>query len=373
MKPLLLYLLFITALVVTSSCKVPYEPQPTTTPTNYLVVEGLINTTDSTFIKLSRTVLVSSTNTVKPELKATVTIESDQGTTYPLKEVGKGSYVAGILNLSAINKYRLRIKTISGGTYLSDFVQAKITPPIDSVTTDAQRFALHIDVNTHDPQNNTRYYRWEYTETWEFFSYLTSGYTYNGSTFIPRTAANQIHHCWGNYVSPEVLLGTSETLTQDVILHSPIVIIPSASEKLHTRYSIIVRQYALTKEAYQYWKLLQTNTENLGGTFDAQPSATIGNIHNVNNAAEPVIGFISAGTFTQTRIFRDIYSLPGDYYLDYKYNPPYDDNKCGVVQVLPPDYNVFINQLVPLSPGAGSSAECADCTLRGSNVKPSFW
>src|SRR5471030_851404 len=94
-----------------SACKTPYTPAPVTANYNYLVVEGLINISDSTFIKLSRTVNVSAVSTVKPELKGVITIESNTGTSYALKELGNGMYAAPNYNLSPANQYRLRIHT----------------------------------------------------------------------------------------------------------------------------------------------------------------------------------------------------------------------------------------------------------------------
>ena len=102
------------ALFWLTNCKVPYNPPATMAVTNYLVVEGLINITDSTYITLSRTVGVSSSVNMKPELKAIISIESSTGNTYALTELGNGSYAAAPLNLIAKNQYRLRIKTSNG-------------------------------------------------------------------------------------------------------------------------------------------------------------------------------------------------------------------------------------------------------------------
>src|ERR1700744_3007176 len=105
-------LLFLLAfLILTYTCRTPYSTTPVATNTNYLVVEGFINITDSTYINLSRTVLLNAKSTVKPELKATITIENNQGASFPLAEIGNGVYAAAPLNLSAANQYHLRIKT----------------------------------------------------------------------------------------------------------------------------------------------------------------------------------------------------------------------------------------------------------------------
>jgi hypothetical protein len=89
-----IYVMSISAITLTG-CKNPYNPAVTASNVNYLVVEGLINSgQDSTIIKLSRTVNISDTTKVNPELGAQVTVESDQNTIYPIQEIGKGRYAS---------------------------------------------------------------------------------------------------------------------------------------------------------------------------------------------------------------------------------------------------------------------------------------
>jgi len=392
---------YVFLLILTAACKVPYNPPPITAVNNYLVVEGLINISDSTYIKLSRTVGVMNASVINPELKAIVTIESNQGGSYPLKELGNGVYAAVPLSLSAANQYRLRIKTTGGSTYTSDFVQTKVTPPIDSIITDMKPDGIHIGVNAHDAQNNTRYYRWDYSEAWQFVSYYNSHAVSPGKGIVAVTRTNDIYHCWGYDASATILLNSTASLSQDILLNSPITFVQSSSEKLSIRYSILIRQYALTKDGYDYWTLLKKNTEQLGSIFDSQPSASIGNLHNVNNPAEPVIGFISVGTVSQTRIYLNFADLPKSYINDYLLNTPYNKYTC-VLDTIPvvvrdphtgkvidfPELNYFIqvnpillpvDVVIPYNPvdSAGSHSgalpACVDCTLRGTNVKPAFW
>ncbi len=371
------YIFLLITLVSLTACRVPFTPSPITAATNYLVVEGLINITDSTYINLSRTVTVASKSTVKPELKAAIIIQSSLGSSYPLKELGNGIYAAEPLSLSAANQYRLMIKTANGNTYASDFVQAKIAPPIDTVTTQLQVDGVHIAVNAHDSQDNTRYYRWDYKETWEFNSFFTSLYSFNGLAIIPRTSANEINHCWGNFNSATILLASTANLSQDVISNNPITYVESSSEKLEIRYSILVKQYALTKDGYDYWTMLKKNTEQLGSIFDSQPTASIGNLHNVNNQAEPVIGFISAGTVSQTRIYIDHTTLPKNYFQDYLNTALYTQYTCVKAVVKTAEYNAYYNIsnpiLIPVDANTGATPLCVDCTIRGSNIQPSFW
>ena len=390
-------------IIIIFACKTPYTPTPTTTVTNYLVVEGLINISDSTYINLSRTVNISAKTTVKPELKATITIESNSGSSYPLKELGNGVYAAAPLNLSAGNQYRLRIKTSSNNTYTSDFVPVNISPAVDSLNWKTTSTGLNIYVNTHDPNNATRYYRWDYNEEWIFHSDYDSYFVSNGVTVNYRDPLKHVYQCFGGDTSHVITLATSSALAKDVINQQLINTIPSNAEKIGLKYSILVKQYALTKDAYDYWTLLQKNTEQLGSIFDAQPSATIGDIHNVNIPTEPVIGYISAGTITQQRIFITKAQLPNwtptPAYPIFGTNPHCElDTVIAPLSLVVPWQDQYFNYkasaylgplflLIPVdalssysvtphkdpTSWTGAPPPCVDCTLRGSTNQPAYW
>jgi len=375
--------------VILFCCKKAYKPEVTAVNYNYLVVEGLINTgTDSTFIRLSRTVVLDNKNTLKVETGATVTVESDANQSYNLSDVRvAGTYASAPLNLSVNQKYRVRIKTSKGVTYLSDFVEARVSPVVDSVSWKATDNGLQLYTNTHDATNKSRYYRWEYNETWQFRAKYFSGFKADGKAIVPRNSTTEnIYECWGNSISSSIVLASSSKLVNDVIYLNPLTFITSDSEKIGVKYSILVKQYALTKEAFEFWELLKKNTENLGSIFDALPSQLTGNIHNISNAADPVIGYISAGTVTQQRIFVPREALPNAWRIKYPYSCSEPDSIYTVNPVTgsrDEDAVFQTKSLLPLEAitnnnGAvightGAGAQCADCTIRGTNKKPGFW
>ncbi len=377
----------ISVILTLIGCKQPYIPILSNDNANILVVEGLINTgPDSTIIKLSRTVIVANKQTLNPEADAALTIEGEANETYTLKETKKGLYVTAPLNLSATKKYRLRIKTASGSTYLSDFVETRIAPPIGKVSWKINNNKVELFVSTEDPNNKTKYYRWEYEESWIFYAKFASTQIWNKDSLkvqyrdLPK---EEVSKCWGNDVSSTIYLGSSAKLTKDVIFEAPLNTIQSTSEKLTERYSILVKQYSLTKEAYSFWESLKKNTETLGSIFDAQPSELVGNIHNVNNASEPVIGYISACAVQKQRIYIDRAELPrlASWVTQY----PFDCIAPDTVSLanLSKKFHGFEKQYIPIEPlsNAGgfligytaSTTDCADCTIRGSNKKPLFW
>ncbi len=386
-----IYVMSISAIAITG-CKKPYNPTIVAANTNYLVVEGVINSgQDSTIIRLSRTVNISDTTRVNPELGAQVTVESDQNTTYQIPEIGKGEYASPFLNLDAAHKYHLHIKTTDGKEYLSDYEAVKPTPPIDSVGFIFKSNGIQLYVNTHDPNNNTKYYRWSYQETWQFHAKYETGLITDGMELKPRQPSQQIYTCFGNQTSSTILLGSTAKLSQDVIYQSPLTQVVSTSEKLEAKYSILVKQYALTSDAYNFWQNLKKNTEDLGTIFSSQPSEIQGNIHCVTNPAEPVIGYISVTNVQQKRIFIANDQLPNSWIATYPYQCELDSLLyCHGPQIpcqndvalflLPPGTTEFaivpilLKNAPPIPIGyVSTDAQCADCTIRGTATQPPFW
>ena len=94
--------------VMTYGCKEKYLPQIKDVNTNYLVVEGLINTGgDSTIYSLSRTFKLNDKPIEAPEKGAIVQVESDAGETYLLPELKKaGKYGRPPFIADQTKKYR---------------------------------------------------------------------------------------------------------------------------------------------------------------------------------------------------------------------------------------------------------------------------
>lgn len=371
-------------------CKKPYSPSIISSPNSYLVVDGVINSAiDSTIIKLSRTVKLSDKIANNPELGATVTIEGEQNYVVNLYDRNNnGSYFTYDINLPATQRYRLKIITSTGSEYLSDFVEVKQTPPIDSIGYTIQNSNVNLYVNAHDPANKTRYYRWDYEETWIFHSKYASGFVLdpNTNSIAVRNSNQQVFYCFANDVSSNILLTSTGKLAQDIVYQSPLTQFPLTAEKAESKYSVLVRQYALTQAAYEFYQNIKKNTEQLGSIFDAQPSQISGNIHNVTNPNEPVIGYVTATNVQSKRIFIAHNDLPGDVQPIYPYNCSQDTalffNKQGFndvqnVLIDPPLTDIptsaIINAVGAIIGYRYSTPICVDCTLRGTTKTPAFW
>lgn len=369
--------------VLFSACKKPFVPPETLNNTSkYLVIDGVINAgSDSTFIKLSRTKKFENGIVIDHETGAQLTVEGDDNSSYPLVETVTGTYATAGLNLNNSHKYRLRIKTTNGKEYLSDFVVVKNSPPIDSVGFTAKPSQLTIYANTHDAGNNTKYYRWEYTEAWKFHSTYES--FWNGTA--PRAKEDYVYFCFGKDTSSYITLANTTKLTGDVVYQAPITTIDPSSEKIEIRYSIEVKQYALTSDAYNFWDNLHKNNETNGTIFDAQPSDNQTNYHCLTDPKELVVGYLSVGSVATKRIFIDRGQLLQSYDPQYTYangcqidTAYYAKNQYGIFAT--PTFVAIDGLYFPPTPPFGapsavtySTKDCADCTARGVTQQPSFW
>jgi len=369
-------------LLLLCHCKKPYTPPVIVSKNSYLVVEGVVNPgTDSTIIKLSKTVNLNAAVTINPIFDATVTVEDNQGNSWPLINNGTGGYVSSGLNLSVLQQYRLRIMT-NGNQYLSDFVPVKLAPPIDSVGYNLTNNGIQIYVNAHDPANATRYYRWDYNETWMFHSKYYADLVVDTvqDVLVDLPYPQQVYHCWGNDASSTIVLDNTSKLKADVVYQNPLTIIPYTSEKFEQEYSILVKQYALTADAFTFYQNMKKNTEQLGSIFDAQPSQLIGNIHNVADAGEPVIGYVSVSNVQSKRVFLTSNILPPNTQAIYPYDCEQDTALTGAVQGILLDRPFSFRPTIRAYDKRGnpigvlySTPICVDCSLRGTITKPSFW
>jgi hypothetical protein len=374
----ILYLFYFLAFTACVEKFVPSIQSPTT---GYLVVEGIINSGPGpTQITLSRTNILNDSAEFF-ETGAVVQVEGTDNSVYTIPETGTGQYLANQLSLNSAQQYRIRITTKDNRVYLSDFVPVLTTPQIDSISWRPKSGGVQIYANTHDPMNNTRYYLWNFTETWEFQSPYLSSFRYD-TTFDPPYPGiptiivvhsnnnNSIYTCWQTLSSTDLLLGSSVKLAKDLIQDMPIQYIAPASQKLSVEYSILVNQFALTEGAYQFLQEMKTNTEETGSIFDPQPSQLNGNIRCITNPSEKVIGYVSIASAATNRIFISNADVLG---WDYAASCALDTIGPRL-SVRAADNDGFIPVAgLPSGEYLVVSKYCVDCTLSGTNQKPVFW
>jgi hypothetical protein len=367
-------------MLLLTGCIEEFDP-PSEGFENLLVVEAFLTNESEPFeVKLSRTMPLDTIIWI-PETGAQVSISNGSGEEYGLEEVNEGIYrFLGNLNARIGESYQLHLKTSNGYSYVSDPVTMCDTPPIDSVTWKYEKMptgdvmGVQIYVNTHDPGNNTWYYRWQWKETWIFYTPSPAVIYWEDGLIKPMT--EKTNACWKTGRSTDILIGTSKNLNQDIIYDFPLYSADNTTDRFNNRYSTNVKQYAMSEESYHYWQELKKVTENLGTLFDPQPSSIYGNIHNVNNENEIVLGYFDASAVREKRIFISSFDLPSTM------RGPDDFSSCE--EELVGYYNInemvldgwlLVNKEIIMGSVLYRMAPafCVDCRYFGSNEKPDYW
>lgn len=369
-------LLYALAAFIFSSCLDPYSPPATTDNVDILVVDGFLSATSSSVaVRLSHAVALDDSSVPPPEQNANVRLEESDGGSVTLSGGADGNYTATGLTIDASKKYRVHINTLDGKEYFSDYVDVLPTPDIDSVTWRPGDNDLTLYVNTHDDTGNSKYYLWDYVETYEYSAPYPAGYeVINGEpTYLKEQ--DRVDICWRTNLSTIILVGSSERLSADLIRDFPLVVIPAGDLKISRRYSLLVSQRTISKEAYTFWTQLQKTTESLGGLFDPMPSEVVGNVHNATNANEPVLGFFSAGEEKQQRIFVNNRDLPDNIRRRTPPFCPLDSIEMSVVKTYGDHTFLVYPYGVPFTLGyVSTTLDCMDCRVKGGvTKKPDFW
>ncbi|RYF96959.1 MAG: DUF4249 domain-containing protein, partial [Chitinophagaceae bacterium] len=172
----ILFVIFMTQLF---SCKDSYDLPVSIPATGYLVIDGAINSGQGeTVIYLSKSVRLVDSFNVNYVTNANVFVEGQDNSRIQLSHRGRGEYVHTQLSLNRSQQYRLRINQ-GGKEYLSKFMPVKQSPVIDSISWDYDPAGVHIYMDAKGNANTSGYYRWDYSEAWEFHSSYAPNLRYN--------------------------------------------------------------------------------------------------------------------------------------------------------------------------------------------------
>ncbi len=75
-----------------------------------------------------------------------------------------------------------------------------------------------------------------------------------------------------------------------------------------SRHYFNVRQLSISKDTYEYWRRVRVLVNNSGSVFDSPPASIQGNLYNVNDPDEVVLGYFEVARSKVSRI----YTLPSD-------------------------------------------------------------
>jgi hypothetical protein len=378
----LIFFLFVFA------CIEPFEIRNVSSG-NMLVVEGVISSQVKRHqIVLSRSTSLNDRRLVR-ETGATVSVVDNQGNSISLTEEKAGVYETPEFAAQLGKTYTLDIRTSNGNEYRSKEVPFKDGPEIGNVygkyvqNAEDDGNGIQIYVDTEDPANNTRFYRWNYIETYQVNAPFPSIWEWLGGNDV-TFRVDGIDTCYATDTLRQILIKTTKDLDQDKVIAQPLRYIPGYSYIMRFRYSILVQQFALSEDSYLYWDNLRMISEEQGSLSDRQPGSLAGNIFSLTNPDETVLGYFEACKVSEKRIVLG----PIDFYYDGFKRPPNFRSYCYEIQPI----FVNVSQLgeamakyertmyiwEAFGDGPGTTFElmpkaCCDCRDQGPTERPPFF
>jgi hypothetical protein len=385
-----------------SGCTEQYALQ-TSTFDEALVVEGTItNELKQQQIKISRTFRFEQNDPVY-EKDAEVTVTDDAGNTYAFEE-NAGKYRSTTAFQAEPGKtYRLKITTADGKTYSSSGQKLSAINEMQSVVPTVQvkdgQKGVAIIVNSFDAQGNSKFYRYEYEET---FKVIAPEWNPNKAILLPPLEGSdheeigivprnpgETKTCYTTNRSSDIIQTSTIGLQEDRV-NFPVRFIGTNNYIISHRYSILVRQYVQSLEAYTFYKTLKQLSTTGGNILSQhQPGFFYGNLRCDNNPQEKVVGFFEVTSVSSKRIFFNYADLFPDDPL-----PPYiedcssrlygfcfvpENPECRGWTLIS---DIRTNSLLYAGDATSPNGyqvyymvppPCGDCTKISSNVIPPFW
>ena len=359
-------------------------------PVHLLVVEGLITDEAGAFgVSLTSTVPVYDERNIvtdyKPVTGAVVQITDDIGNSYLLLENRAGWYETEEKDLQGIpgNTYTLLITTMEGKQYESSPVLMLEGHDIDTVhyeevtrthfdlETPYEENWLNILVDARAQGDGIAYFKWEFEETWEFEmpGYVLVRHGTGESSPPPSMESIDIEyekkHCWVSGSSGSILIKSTVDSPSNEIKDFILQSIGPPDDRLNIKYSILVKQYVISRELYKFFKLLLESNMETGGIYEKTPTKIIGNIQ-CCDGSEEALGYFMASAVKTKRIYID----PSEHNIAK--GSAYGD--CGWHTDKPRGQKVYLYGTCDGNTNVYStSAYCTDCRIRGTNVKPDYW
>ncbi len=371
--------------VILIACRTPIDVQSLGFQ-DLLVVESFISDLEET-----RTVILSRTVPLGDEAKryernSRVWIEKGDGTHYDFPMVGAGVYQSETLfDITPNESYKLFIQTADGLNYESTPVIVKHTPPIDSVFAyyKLSDGSAQISIATTDETGGSKYYRWITEETYELTTPFPAEWKLVSDTLVRRVETAL--RCFKDYKTTQILIETTDGKIEDRIVDFRLSSFHPDDPQLRTKYSILVKQYAIPAESYLYWSQIRDQNERQGGLFDVQPGSIQGNIVSTSNPDEKVLGYFDILTGEETRSFFSHSDIQG-------YNQPPYEVECESISYMESEDGIeMFTPLEALKLYTRSNlifqaldgeinydivyinTPCGDCSSIASTTKPDFW
>jgi hypothetical protein len=377
------WLLFPLLLLLPWQCVDPFLPDLKDNE-NLLVVEGAISNAPGPYVvTLSRT---KGINYPFPEplSGAIVTLVEEGGEQEALEETAPGSYSTSPSGIQgkAGKKYKISIVTADGLAYESAYEEILAAEPIDAVYAEVERrvdpefaydlagYQFYLDASIQNQDN--KYFLWKLTETYKFNADLLIPFYYEGQT-LPFPKPDSLFTCYKTSDVKDIFVFDAKRLTNPNIQRLPLHFVDTEDRRLYLRYSLLTKQFVISKAAYEFWSNIKKQNSGLGALYTSQPFQIRGNIKNMEDPDEAVLGFFMAAGYSENRIFVDPPPGIAFHFSLCMIGEPEIYEMRTLPRTKPSTWPIYLAE----SPGGAiglPDQSCVDCRLKNATIeKPGYW
>lgn len=376
--------LAVLALLFASSCIDDYWPEITDYQ-HVLVVDGMITSGPGPFeVRLSLTTHVNNPQ-YEPLKGCEVKVLDDLGQVIPFNESAEGTYVSPGTGEQGVagRAYRISITTPDGQMYASELEPLLPPTSIDSLypvletkkppgySYDLVGYQFYVD--TRDAGDAATYYLWKLQQTYEYNADFFIHFIYSGST-EPFSPIDSLYTCYITEDIHDILVFGTAGLSTPNLDKYPLKYVSTETRALSVRYSLLATQLTIGEKAYRFWRDVAEQNAGETSLYTQQLYQIRGNVKNISDDREPVLGYFTVAGKDSKRIFTN---RPQEV-IDFNYpvcvlgEGDYDAYKYifWTPKVTWPLYVVRDengNRALP-------QKICTDCRKRGGVLdKPEFW
>lgn len=303
------------SVIIISSCIEEYWPDVLPKYHYALVVDGEITNKPGPYtIKLSSSSDINNPS-FRPFVGCEVVISEEQGENEILEEKEEGVYSTSIDGIRGEcgKSYKLSIITPKGEYYETEFDKMSFSTEIDTIYTEIEYqphpdydfrnitgFRFYVDNFTSEFKDN--YYLWKLEPTYKFNANYRITYYWDGQMHS-FSNSDSFYTCYLTKTVPEIFIFNTIDLASPKISKFPLHYVTTETKELSIRYSLLVKQYSLTKDAYQYWENIKS-LENEQGTLHSRlPFQIHGNLKNIEDNNEHALGYFTVAGISEKRVF----------------------------------------------------------------------
>jgi hypothetical protein len=295
-----------------ASCIDPFEPEAVDFNSAIVIEATITDENKYQEILISRTFALDTTG-IYGEGGAKVAVTDTNGTVYDFEEKEEGKYVSNSsFAAQAGLGYSLPVTTADGNLYSSDAFVTPNPTKIDNLYAkrgfkdDGINEGMFIYIDNFDPIGDNKYYRYGYEETHKIIApFWTNKETYltDEGLVDVRLREKEEEVCYNTSYSTNLIIASTVQFSENRISKFPVRFIDRNDYILSHRYSILVRQYVQSLQAFNYYEDLKKLSGSESLFSQVQTGFLEGNIISVNNRQELVIGYFEISSISEKRIF----------------------------------------------------------------------